>query len=73
VIVEHLERIGVILCIIRYDARCYLNFWDSAGVWSHNIGVGYVRIKIGITNYGGRNVASKCRILCSVFGVRKTA
>lgn len=71
--VEHYEGIKVIRCIIRYDARCYLNFWGSAGVWSHNTGVGYVRIKTGITNYGGRNVACKCRILCTVFGVRKTA
>ena len=71
--VEHFEGIKVIRCIIRYDARCYLNFCVSAGVWSHNISVGYVRIKTGITNYGGRNVASKCRILCSVFRVRKTA
>ena len=43
--VEHFERIKVIRCIIRYDARCYLNFLGSAGVWSHDIGVGYVRIK----------------------------
>jgi len=71
--VEQFEGIKVIRCIIRYDARCYLSFWGSAGVWSHNIGVGYVRIKTGITNYGGRNVASKCRIVCSVFGVKKTA
>jgi hypothetical protein len=71
--VEHFERIKVKRCIIRYDARWYLKFWDSGGVWSHDIGVWYVRIKIGITNYGGTNVARRCGILFSGFGVRKIA